>query len=126
MPTTVYVCTTCDTDLKKTDTAAAQTGLIMQKNVRALVKSLPQSEQKEIKVKGIKCMGGCERACSVGITAPNKQACLFVDLKPEDTADILAIIKEHQRCPIGRIRLKNLPEHLAPKYLCRIPQPAAS
>lgn len=95
----------------------------MQKSVKTLVKSLPAAEQKEIKVRGIKCMGGCERACSVAVTAPKKQACLFVDLTPEDTADILAIIKEHQRCPIGRIRLKNLPEHLGPKYLCRIPQP---
>lgn len=93
----------------------------MQASVKKLVKSMPPEEQAKFKVRGVKCMGGCLNACSVAVTAPKKQACLFVDLSPEDSEDVRTIITTHQQSRIGKPKL---PEHLKPKFLCRIPQPA--
>lgn len=117
--TTVYICTTCDRRAALQDSAQAEDGKKLFKNMRALAQ---EKGDTSVKVRGVKCMGGCERACSVGINAPKKQAVLFVDMNPELPEDVWAVVKAHQKSRIGRVLYKDLPEHLHGRFLCRIPQ----
>lgn len=116
----IYVCTTCDKNPDRADSTKAEDGLKMLAAVKGAVANSPYNAQ--TKVRGVKCMGGCSNACSVGFIANGKQACLFNGLSADAPEDVIEILKAHIESPIGRVKTPALPARLKPNYLCRIPQ----
>lgn len=120
---TLYVCTTCDKDPQKRETPAAADGKALYKKLKAL---LPQSSlAAHFTVAPVACMGGCERACSIGLTHPEKQACLFVGQDATRTDNILELARVYYETARGEVKYSMLPPQFKAEesFLCRIPAP---
>lgn len=120
---TLYVCTTCDKDPQKRETPAAADGKALYKKLKAL---LPQSPlAKHFTVAPVACIGSCERACSIALTASHKQACLFVGQDITRADDIMRLAHVYYNTPKGEVKYSMLSPRFKEEdsFLCRIPAP---
>jgi predicted metal-binding protein len=76
-------------------------------------------------LKGVDCMSGCNRACTIGLSAPGKPSYLFGDLQPEaaTAADAVALLKFYRASATGVLPRGERPSAFRSGILARIPPP---
>jgi predicted metal-binding protein len=120
--TEVIVCTTCRLTGASREVPAA--GQILLENVLMLQDRCPDAG---LRVRGIACMSGCSRACTVAFQAPGKPTYYFGDLSadPETAAQVLACATMHAQGADGTLPRSQRPERLRGGILAKLP-PALS
>lgn len=76
------------------------------------------------RLRGVRCMSQCKRACIVSLTAPGAFTYLFGDLDPEDPDHVRAIldlIPLYRAAPEGFLTRDARPEPLRAAILARLP-----
>ena len=117
--TEVIVCTTCRPAGASREQPAAGEALL--EAVQTAQFDADPGER--IVVRGVACMSGCNRACTVALQAPGKHSYLFGDLLPDaDTAaQVLACARLHARNSDGALARNERPERLRSGLLTKLP-----
>jgi predicted metal-binding protein len=120
--TEVIVCTTCRPADTSRELPAA--GQILLEAVLALQDRQPDAG---LHVRGIACMSGCGRACTVALQAPGKPTYYFGDLSAdrETAVQVLACAALHALNIDGALPRSQRPERLRGGILAKLP-PALS
>lgn len=116
--TEIIVCTTCRPEGASRELPAA--GLVLFEAVLALQNAgLPSG----IQVRGIACMSGCSRACTVAYQAKDKPTYYFGDLVADtETAEhVLACGLLHAHNADGALLRSQRPERLRGGILAKLP-----
>ena len=76
-----------------------------------------------IAVRGVACMSGCSRACTVALQAPGKHSYLFGDLRTdaETALQVLACARLHAQSDDGSLARNDRPERLRSGILTKLP-----
>ena len=88
----------------------------------------PASAMASVRVRGVACLGGCSRACTVALQAPGKASYLFGDLAPdaETARQVLQCAALHAATADGQLPRQARPERLRGGLLARLPAPLAA
>lgn len=119
--TELIICTTCRPAGASRDLPAAGEALL--EAVQVAIWDLDPAQQTRIRVRGMACMSGCARACTVTLQAPGKYTYYFGDLVADDTtaAQVLACAQLHAYGADGNLPRKERPERLRSGILARLP-----
>jgi len=119
--TEVVVCTTCRPPGAPRDLPAAGERLL--EAVHAAQSEDEAGAYARVKVRGVECMSGCDRACTVAFQAPGKHGYLFGDLASDaaTAAAVLACAALHVRSADGLLARGERPERLRSGILARLP-----
>lgn len=119
--TELIICTTCRPAGVSRDVPAAGEALL--EAVQIATWDLDVALQARIRVRGLACMSGCSRACTVALQAPGKYTYYFGDLLADDTtaAQVLACAQLHADSADGNLQRKERPERLRSGILARLP-----
>jgi predicted metal-binding protein len=116
--TEVIVCITCRPAGASRDLPPS--GQVLLEAVQAL-----QTEAREagVHVRGIACMSGCARSCTVALQAPGKPTYYFGDLAAdaETAAQVLACARLHANRADGALPRSERPERLRSGILAKLP-----
>jgi predicted metal-binding protein len=116
-PHVIHICTTCH---KGPVDQPFPDGLLLHDAVVARFENWPQ--RNDFEVRGVACMNGCTRACTVAFSAPGKATYFFGDLKPEEAAaQILECAELYGRSTDGIMERKERPQTFRSGILARIP-----
>ncbi len=88
----------------------------------ALRRQCPATEAL-VQVRGIACLGGCERACTIALQAPGRHAYLFGGLAAdaETAAQVLEGARLHARSAEGLMARAERPPCLRRALLAKLP-----
>jgi predicted metal-binding protein len=119
--TEVIVCTTCRPVGVPRDQPAH--GAALFEAVQIAAWDVDPTLLANLRVRGVECMTGCNRACTVTLQAQGKQLYYFGDLTADtETAEhILVCAQLHASSPDGTLLRNNRPERLRNGILARIP-----
>ncbi len=123
-PTTeLIVCTTCRPAGASRDTLAAGEELL--DAVRFAQMDSEDGSAPAVRVRGVACLSGCSRACTVALQAPGKLSYLFGDLSPdaETARQVLQCAALHAATADGQLPRQARPERLRGGILARLPAP---
>jgi predicted metal-binding protein len=83
----------------------------------------PAPPRGDVAVRGIACLSGCSRACTVALQAPGKPSYVFGDLvaDAETAAQVLACARLHAGSADGQLARSDRPERLRSGLLIRLP-----
>jgi predicted metal-binding protein len=81
----------------------------------------------DVVLNGVECMSGCDRACTVGLSAPGKPSYLFGDKTPtiETAAAALELAARYLVSETGTLPRGERPAIFRSRILARIPAPPA-
>ncbi|MEO6273278.1 MAG: DUF1636 domain-containing protein [Rhodoferax sp.] len=122
--TEVIVCTTCRPANVPRDQPAP--GAALYEAVQAAawdIQDADPAQLAQVRIRGVECMTGCNRACTVTFQAAGKYLYYFGDLAPdaETAAHILACAQLHAQTPDGTLLRNDRPARLRNGILGRIP-----
>ncbi|WP_394789246.1 DUF1636 family protein [Rhodoferax sp.] len=119
--TELIICTTCRPAGVSRDVPAAGEALL--EAVQVATWDLDAAQQARIRVRGLACMSGCGRACTVALQAPGKYTYYFGDLVADEVtaAEVLACAQLHAGSADGNLLRKERPERLRSGILARLP-----
>ena len=115
----LHVCTTCRPP--GTDPAAPRDGAKLFALVEALYYDWPG--RADVTLHPVECMSGCDRACTVALSAPGKPSYLFGDKQPnvETAAAALDLAAQYAASATGDLPRSARPEPFRRGILARIP-----
>lgn len=121
--TELIVCTTCRPPGAPRDTLAAGEELL--DAVRFAQMDEAGADTAPVRVRGVACLSGCSRACTVALQAPGKASYLFGDLTPdaETARQVLQCAALHAATADGQLPRQARPERLRGGILARLPAP---
>ena len=124
--TEVIVCTTCRPAGVPRDQPAHGAALFEAVQIAAF--DLDPGQLAHVRIRGVECMTGCNRACTVTFQAAGKYLYYFGDLTADtETAQhILACAQLHASAVDGTLLRNDRPARLRNGILARIPSLAAS
>lgn len=74
------------------------------------------------KIEPVGCLSACNRACAIALSAPQKNALMFGDLHPLESASaILQLAAQYHSSPDGIVPRQQRPSLLQKGILARIP-----
>ncbi len=116
--TEVIVCTTCRPAGALRELPAA--GLVLYEAVMAQQNA---GHAAGLQLRGIACLSGCSRSCTVALQAPGKPTYLFGDLSAdaETAAQVLACAQQHAHRADGALPRNERPERLRNGILAKLP-----
>ncbi|WP_460564639.1 DUF1636 domain-containing protein [Hydrogenophaga aquatica] len=119
--TELIVCTTCRPPGASRDEPAA--GALLFDAVQAAQSADASGQWSRVRVRGMACMSGCSRACTVAFQAPGKHSYLFGDLTPVAglAEQVLACARLHADAPDGTLARGERPEGLRNGILAKLP-----
>lgn len=87
------------------------------------VKNIVLRDDLPFPIRGVECMSGCRRACTVALQAPGKMSYFFGDLTADDTSakQVLVCAALHQATADGLMARETRPERLREGILARLP-----
>ncbi len=124
MPDTeIIVCTTCRPPGASRELPADGLALFEAVQDALLVRELDGDPLAGLQLRGLACMSGCSRACTVALQAPGKFTYYFGDLAPdaETAAQVIACAQQHQGSADGTLARNARPERLRSGILARLP-----
>ncbi|MEO7887681.1 MAG: DUF1636 domain-containing protein [Polaromonas sp.] len=124
MPDTeIIVCTTCRPPGVARELPAPGMALFEAVQDALLECELDTGLHKGLQVRGLACMSGCARACTVTLQAPGKFSYYFGDLIPdaETAAQVIACAQQHLHSDDGNLARNARPERLRSGILARLP-----
>ncbi len=115
----LIVCTTCRREGSPAD-APADGGRLYEQ-VRTLFDDWP--DRSGCALTGVECMSGCNRSCTIGLSAPGKPSYLFGGLAPtaETAADALALVAQYRDKADGVLERRARPPSFRRGILAKIP-----
>lgn len=115
----LHVCTTCRPP--GTDPAAPRDGAKLFALVEALHRDWPG--RTDVALNPVECMSGCDRACTVALSAPGKPSHLFGDKQPnaETAQAALDLALQYVTSDTGDLPRSARPEAFRRGILARIP-----
>jgi predicted metal-binding protein len=119
--TEVIVCTTCrPVDVPRDQPAP---GAALLEAVQVAAWDVDPALLAHVRIRGVECMTGCNRACTVTFQAAGKYLYYFGDLiaDAETAAHILACAQLHANTPDGTLLRNDRPARLRNGILARIP-----
>lgn len=121
LATEIIICTTCRPAAALRDLPAAGEALLEAVQVATL--DLDAALQARVRVRGMACLSGCERACTVAFQAPGKYTYFFGDLVADEVTatQVLACAQLHAYSTAGMLLRKERPERLRSGILARLP-----
>ena len=124
--TEVIVCTTCRPAGVPRDQPAHGAALLEAVQIAAF--DLDPAQLAQVRIRGVECMMGCNRACTVTFQAAGKYIYYFGDLTADtETAEhILACAQLHATAVDGTLLRNDRPARLRNGILARIPPLVAS
>lgn len=119
--TEIIICTTCRPAGASRDVPAAGEALL--EAVQVATWDLDVALQSRIRVRGLACLSGCKRACTVAFQAPGKYTYFFGDLVADGVtaSQVLACAQLHAYSTDGNLVRKERPERLRSGILARLP-----
>lgn len=119
--TEVIVCTTCRPAHVPRDQPAPGAALLEAVQIAAW--NVDPAQLANVRIRGVECMTGCNRACTVTFQAAGKYLYYFGDLAAdaETAAHLLACAQLHAQTPDGTLLRNDRPERLRNGILARIP-----
>ena len=119
--TEVIVCTTCRPAGVPRDQPAHGAALLEAVQIAAF--DLDPAQLAQVRIRGVECMMGCNRACTVTFQAAGKYIYYFGDLTADtETAEhILACAQLHATAVDGTLLRNDRPARLRNGILARIP-----
>ena len=119
--TEIIICTTCRPAGASRDLPAAGEALL--EAVQVATWDLDVAQQARIRVRGLACLSGCARACTVAFQAPGKYTYFFGDLVADEitATQVLACAQLHAYSTDGNLVRKERPERLRSGILARLP-----
>ena len=119
--TELIICTTCRPAGASRDLPAAGEALL--EAVQIATWGLEDAQQARILVRGMACLSGCTRACTVALQAPGKYTYFFGDLVADGVTatQVLACAQLHAYSTDGNLLRKERPERLRSGILARLP-----
>ena len=119
--TELIICTTCRPAGVSRDLPAAGEALL--EAVQIATWDLDVTLQSRIRVRGLACLSGCTRACTVALQAPGKYTYFFGDLVADGVTatQVLACAQLHACSTNGNLLRKERPERLRSGMLARLP-----
>ena len=119
--TEVIVCTTCRPADVSRDLPAP--GAALFEAVQVAAWDVDPAQLANVRIRGVECMTGCNRACTVTFQAAGKYLYYFGDLAADaQTAEhILACAQLHAASPDGTLLRNDRPARLRNGILARIP-----
>jgi len=119
--TELIICTTCRPAGASRDLPAAGEALL--EAVQIATWGLDDAQQARIRVRGMACLSGCTRACTVALQAPGKYTYFFGDLVADEVTatQVLACAQLHAYSTEGNLLRKERPERLRSGILARLP-----
>ena len=122
--TEILVCTTCRPALAASDAPPAgrtlfeAVGKAIEDAARSGCGSVPH-------LRGIACLSGCARACTMALQAPGKHTYVFGDLQAdaETAVQVLACAVLHQQSEDGSLPRDARPARLRKGILVKLPPP---
>lgn len=125
--TELLICTTCRPAPAQRDAPAA--GRLLFEAVQDAQTAARGVSGPVPHVRGIACLSGCARACTVAVQAPGKHTYVFADLQAdtETAVQVLALAVLHQASADGSLPRELRPQRLRRGILAKLPpiQPAA-
>jgi predicted metal-binding protein len=129
--TDIVVCTTCrPAGIPREQTApgqllhdAVQAALQAQAADLAEAGAAVPAMRQSPRLRGLACMSGCDRACTVALQAPGKFSYYFGDLSAdaETAAQLITCAQLHQASGDGTLLRNARPERLRSGILARLP-----
>lgn len=115
-PSTLLVCTRCRA--AGADPNVPRAGAALLAATRAAARA-----QADVRVFGVACLSGCNRACAAALMAPGKVGYLFGDLPADGSGadDLLAVARTHAARTDGFLPRAERPERLRAGILARLP-----
>lgn len=119
--TELIICTTCRPAGESRDLPAAGEALLEAVQIAAW--GLDDAQQARIHVRGMACLSGCARACTVAFQAPGKYTYFFGDLFADEVTatQVLACAQLHAYSADGNLLRKERPERMRSGILARLP-----
>jgi predicted metal-binding protein len=116
--TEVIVCTTCRPAGAPRELPAA--GLVLYEAVMTLQTA---GHAAGLQLRGIACLSGCSRVCTVALQAPGKPTYYFGDLSAdaETAAQVLVCAQLHAQRADGALPRNERPERLRSGILAKLP-----
>jgi predicted metal-binding protein len=121
--TEIIVCTTCRPQGASRDLPAEGLALFEAVQDALLVCELDTGLHKGLQLRGLACMSGCSRACTVTLQAQGKFTYYIGDLIPdaETAAQVIACAQLHRHSTDGNLARNARPERLRAGILARLP-----
>lgn len=121
--TEIIVCTTCRPLGNSRDQPALGSALLEAVEDALLNCELDTGGHEGLRVRGMACMSGCSRPCTVALQAQGKHTYYFGDLPPdaETAQQVIACAQLHLHSPDGNLARNARPERLRGGILARIP-----
>lgn len=123
-PSELIVCTTCrPAGADRSLPAAGQALLDAVLQQLDLPQPRPPADEGRVAVRGVACLSGCSRACTVALQAAGKATYVFGDLAAdaETAAQVLACARLHAAQADGQLARNDRPERLRSGILVRLP-----
>ena len=123
--TEVIICTTCRPADVSRDLPAP--GAVLFEAVQVAMWDVDPAQHANVRIRGVECMTGCNRACTVTFQAAGKYLYYFGDLaaNTETAEHILACAQLHATSTDGTLLRNDRPARLRNGILARIPPLAA-
>lgn len=121
--TEIIVCTTCRPPGASRELPAEGLALFEAVQDALLHCELDTGEHQGLQLRGLACMSGCGRACTVTLQAQGKFTYYFGDLAgdAETAAQVIACAQLHHQSPDGNLARNARPERLRSGILARLP-----
>lgn len=119
--TELLICTTCRPAAALRDAPAA--GRLLFEAVQEVLAAAPAACGPVPHVRGIACLSGCSRACTIAVQAPGKHTYVFADLQAdaETAVQVLALAALHQHSADGSLPREARPQRLRRGILAKLP-----
>lgn len=124
LKTEILVCTTCRPPLAASDMPPA--GRTLLEAVSEVIKVAAHAGFRPVpRLRGIACLSGCGRACTMALQAPGKHTYVFGDLQAdaETAVQVLACAVLHQQSEDGSLPHNARPSRLRKGILVKLPPP---
>jgi predicted metal-binding protein len=121
--TEIIVCTTCRPPGASRELPAEGLALFEAVQEALLVSESDTGLKQGLQVRGMACMSGCSRACTLTLQARGKFTYYFGDLLPnaETAAQVIACAQMHKQSTDGSLARNERPERMRGGILARIP-----
>ena len=117
----VSVCITCRHKTGAPDDQCRPGHLLIER-LRAAMDLAGAAVGADFEVRGIACMAGCDRPCTVAYCGSHKATYLFGDIDPdEDIDDLVAFARQYAGLHDGWCSSTQRPKGLSGKTLARVP-----
>lgn len=116
---TLFVCVLCRFSEVHAEPSVTHPGQALFDRLSA---ELAGSDQQDVQLQSVRCMGACSRACVAAFAAPDKLTFVLSGLSPTDSvSDLLKFSRQYGSCLDGKVPYRERPETVKQKIHAVLP-----